>query len=179
MISLGPWLERRWAFDLPVAAFAAVVERLDGMPVRAAALVDGISDTLLSSRPSSGWSVKEHLGHLDDLHALDARRLDEFLAGSAELSSADPKNQQTEDNDHRVTPTAQLLERLATNRRRLVFALEELSEADIGRTARHPRLGVPMRVIDWAQFVADHDDHHLAAARFVLRSLKARGAVRS
>jgi hypothetical protein len=78
-----------------------------------------------------------------------------------------------------VTPTAQLLERLATNRRRLVFALEELSEADIGRTARHPRLGVPMRVIDWAQFVADHDDHHLAAARFVLRSLKARGAVRS
>ena len=30
------------------------------------------------------------------------------------------------------------------------------------RTARHPRLGTPMRLIDIAFFTAEHDDHHLA-----------------
>jgi hypothetical protein len=31
--------------------------------------------------------------------------------------------------------------------------------------ARHPRLGTPMRLIDLAYFVAEHDDHHLARLR--------------
>ena len=30
------------------------------------------------------------------------------------------------------------------------------------RTATHPRLGTPMRLIDLALFVAEHDEHHLA-----------------
>jgi hypothetical protein len=36
--------------------------------------------------------------------------------------------------------------------------------------AIHPRLRTRIRLIDWAQFVAEHDDHHLAAAREALRS---------
>ena len=50
---------------------------------------------------------------------------------------------------------------------------ENLTKAEIGPTAVHPRLGVRMRLIDRAQFVADHDDHHLAAARKVLRGVTA------
>jgi hypothetical protein len=44
--------------------------------------------------------------------------------------------------------------------------VELLTNADssiLVRTAVHPRLGAPMRLIDHALFVADHDDHHLAA----------------
>ena len=52
--------------------------------------------------------------------------------------------------------------------------LENLTVAEIGVTAMHPRLGIRMRLIDWAQFVADHDDHHLAAARMVLRDVAQR-----
>lgn len=37
--------------------------------------------------------------------------------------------------------------------------------ADLERSARHPRLGSPMRVIDLAYFVAEHDDHHMARLR--------------
>jgi hypothetical protein len=47
--------------------------------------------------------------------------------------------------------------------------LEPLTEAEIERRAVHPRLRIPVRLIDWAEFVADHDDHHLAAARAALR----------
>ena len=34
--------------------------------------------------------------------------------------------------------------------------------ADIFRTALHPRLETPMRMMDLFYFVAEHDDHHLA-----------------
>jgi|SRR5271169_3406603 len=43
--------------------------------------------------------------------------------------------------------------------------LEVLTEDEVARTALHPRLQQPMRLLDWAYFVAEHDDHHLALAR--------------
>lgn len=170
MRTLIPWAERRWSFDLPLGAFLAVVERLAGTPARAAALVEGVPEEVQETRPAKGWSMKEHLGHLADLHALDVQRVREFLEGTAVLSAADPSNRPTEE-AHQSTPSPSLLRRLQQNRQELVHVLEILTESEIARTARHPRLQVPMRVIDWAQFVADHDDHHLAAARLVLRSV--------
>lgn|GEM_PF-5393098 len=40
--------------------------------------------------------------------------------------------------------------------------------------ALHPRLGVPMRLIDLALFTVEHDDHHLA----VISALRRRWGVR-
>jgi DinB family protein len=166
-----PWAERRWSFDLQVGAFLAVVERLAGTPARAAALLEGVREEVLGTRPPKGWSVKEHLGHLVDLHALDLRRVREFHGGAAVLSAADLSNRLTTEANHQSTPSPCLLRQLQQNRQELVQMLEILTESEIARTARHPRLQFPMRVIDWAQFVADHDDHHLATARLVLRSV--------
>ena len=171
MLPLVPWLERRWSFDLPLGAFPAVLERLVGTPVRAMALVADVPEPMLRVRPSRGWSIKEHFGHLIDLCELDMLRLDEFLGGATTLSAADVSNRRTEQANHREIPIADLLRALKENRRRLTLRLENLTASDVGATARHPRLGVPLRLIDWAEFVADHDDHHLAAARIALRSL--------
>ena len=168
MRSLAPWIGRRWSFTLPIGAFLEVLERLEGTAVRAAALAAGVPDSVLAARPGSSWSAKEHVGHLSDLHSLDRQRVREFLDGVAVLSPADPSNQRTVEANHRASPIALLLETLTQNRRRLVAELAGMSAVDIGRTARHPRLDVPMRLIDWAQFVADHDDHHLAAARLTI-----------
>ena len=38
-------------------------------------------------------------------------------------------------------------------------------------SAHHPRLNKPMRVIDLAVFVADHDDYHLAQIDELKREL--------
>jgi uncharacterized damage-inducible protein DinB len=173
LVDLLPWTERGWSATPHVRTFPAILERLAGTPARAAALVAGVSEALLARRIEGKWSVKEHLGHLSDLHALDMRRIDEFLAGAAVLTAADTTNRLTEDRDHGDAPLAQLLETLRVQRQKLFARLEGLTEDEIGTTALHPRLGVPLRLIDWAQFVADHDDHHLAAARMVLRRVAA------
>ena len=62
-------------------------------------------------------------------------------------------------------PLVVLAGRFAAERMKLVTAVRALTPADLERSARHPRLGTPMRVIDLAYFVAEHDDHHMARLR--------------
>jgi hypothetical protein len=172
MVQLIPWLERHWSFHLPVGAFPAVLERLKGTPARASELVASVRDkATLAERPRGKWSVKDHLGHLSDLHALDICRVEEFLSGADVLTAADTSNQRTAMAGHAAIPVAQLLAALRDERDRLTGMLDNLTEVEIAATALHPRLGISMRLIDWAEFVAEHDDHHLASARAALRSV--------
>src|SRR5262249_34266956 len=74
--------------------------------------------------------------------------------------------------DHRTdTPSGSgetmplLLLRLHDGRAAWVKKLETLSDDDLRRTAVHPRLHQPIRLLDWIYLVAEHDDHHLALAR--------------
>lgn len=47
-------------------------------------------------------------------------------------------------------------------REKLLKVLWRATEQDLEKSAIHPRLGTPMKLIDLAFFVAEHDDHHLA-----------------
>jgi hypothetical protein len=165
MIKPVAWTARRFNFDLPLGSFPAVLVRLRGTPARATELVSGIPEELLNTRLNGKWSIKEHLGHLVDLHELDERRLSEYLAGATVLSAADMTNSMTEAANHNQVPIAVILERLRRHRLEWVSKLERLSEEEVARTALHPRLRQPMRVLDWAYFVAEHDDHHLVRVR--------------
>ena len=153
---------------MPVTAFPAVLERLRGTPARMAELIAGATDDQLRRHDSDAWSAKRHLGHLDDLHALDELRLGEYLSGAETLTAADPKNRLTWESGHDATAASQLVARFRAHRDELITQMERLSETQIASTAIHPRLRRPLRLIDWAYFVAEHDDHHLAAARQAL-----------
>ena len=170
MIRRMKWTARTFDHELPVGLFAAVLERLRGTPLRAAALLGEVAEPLRRTRPGDGWSAQEHIGHLDDLHELDLLRLEEYLRGATVLSSADMTNRRTYEADHNAAATASLIDRFRTHRDELVRALEAVTEAEANRAAQHPRLRRPLRLIDWMYFVAEHDDHHLAAAREILRA---------
>jgi hypothetical protein len=178
MIEPIRWTDRTWTFSLPVRAFPAVLERLRGTAARAHALTAGASEQTLATRVGDAWSVKQHIGHLDDLHELDDTRLDEFLSRVDVLTAADMTNRRTDTAGHDQTPMADLITRLRDHREALVIRMEALTEEEVGIASVHPRLGQPVRLIDWACFVAEHDDHHLAAARRVLTRVSS-GTLRS
>ena len=163
-----PWTERTFSFDLPVGVFPGIVERLRGTPARIAELIKGVPHSMLARRAGTHWSVNEHIGHLIDLDELDHVRLTEFLEGAEVLSAADMNNRRTHEAGYNDVATNTILEYLRARRLELVQRLESLSEEEIARAALHPRLQQRMRVIDWAYFVAEHDDHHVARIRELL-----------
>jgi hypothetical protein len=165
MIEPGKWMERAWSFGVPLEQYPNLLERVRGTPARAARLVARVPEAALSVRKERGWSAKEHIAHLDDLHELDETRLAEFLSGASVLAAADITNSRTESAGHNRTPVAEILERFARHREDLVSKLEPLSEEAVALSSLHPRLGQPVRLIDWVYFVAEHDDHHLVRAR--------------
>jgi hypothetical protein len=106
--------------------------------------------------------MQEHLGHLLDLDELHLGRVDDFEAGAETLRAADLQNKKTHEADHNRREVKHLVQDFRRERRRFVERLEAFDPALLSRTAIHPRLRQPMRVVDMAWFVAEHDDHHLA-----------------
>ena len=170
MIEPVRWFDRTWNFSLPGGAFPAVLERLRGTPARAVALTTGVPEDVLSARTGSAWSAKEHLAHLDDLHDLDEKRFAQYLSREGTLAAADVTNERTHTANHNATSVLQILTRLQTHRQALVTRMELATAEDVETVCVHPRLGQRLRLIDWACFVAEHDDHHLALARLAIRS---------
>ena len=156
------WTDRHFTFNVPEELFPVVVERLRGLPARVEDKVRSLSPEVLTRRDGEAWSIQEHIGHLLDLDELHAGRLDDFLAGAPVLRAADITNRRTHEADYNRRPTADLLRDLRRERESFVARLDAWDPGLISVTALHPRLQQPMRVIDMALFVAEHDDHHLA-----------------
>lgn len=170
MGALLPWTQRTFRFDFPVEIYPDVIERIRGVPPRIAAKVRASSPGVLMRREREGtWSIQENIGHLLDLEPLGFSRLDEYLSGAERLSPADMTNKATHEARHNDREIDELLAELTEERSRFVARMDSLSPADFALTAIHPRLKVPMRMVDWLWFVAAHDDYHLARMTELLR----------
>jgi uncharacterized damage-inducible protein DinB len=156
------WFERRFTLDLPLWMYPNVLERVRGTPARLEDRLPALPRELLTRRTGSGWSIQEHAGHLLDLGTLDTGRLDDYEAGVETLRPADLGNRKTYEADHNANTIERLLAEFRAERKEFVRRLDEYDSEFIARTALHPRLSLPMRVIDLAFFIAEHDDHHLA-----------------
>lgn len=165
-----PWFERRWAFDFPVDLYPDIIERLRGTPARVEERVRGLSSKVLTRREREGtWAIQENVGHLLVLEELPMGRLDDYLAGKETLRAADLTNRKSHEAGHNDKPVAAILADFRAARGRLMERLEGLSDADFARVARHPRLNVPMRLVDMCLFQAEHDDYHLARISELIR----------
>ena len=171
MIKQTPWLERKFEFDYPVGLFPCVIARLWGTPARLEESAESLPVDVLTAKIDGGWSIKEVIGHLGDLEELNNGRLGDFLAGAQILRAADMANRKTAEAAHNRKDIRELLMSFRGARLNFVRRLEELDEKMVARTALHPRLNTPMRIIDMALFVAEHDDHHVAAILEVVHRL--------
>jgi uncharacterized damage-inducible protein DinB len=169
MISRQPWFTREFSFDLPFAAVPGLLERLRDMPVRLEARLGHLAPPTLTVRHDNHWSLQENAGHLWDLEALWMTRVEDLAMGRHGLSPADLENRKTEDARHNSRPLAEILLGFRVARLDLVTQLEAADEADWLRSALHPRLQRPMRLLDLAFFIAEHDDHHMATMTAILR----------
>lgn len=161
-VDMTPWITRTFPHSPPPGEFAVIVERLRGTPARVEGKLAATPPRLLTQRPAQGWSIQEHVGHLLDLEPLWEARLSELLEGKDTLRAADMSNRATNEAGHNAASIVEIFAGFRDARAGLVERLDALSEDDVVRSALHPRLKQPMRLIDLCLFVAEHDDHHLA-----------------
>ena len=164
-----PWTQRTFDFDFPADLFPELLERLRGTPARVQEIAQALPANVLRRQDGQTWSIQENIGHLADLESLLSGRLDDFEAGATTLRAADMSNKKTHEAAHNTCPIKRILNEFRTLRQQLVARLEALSPADFSRTARHPRLQQPMRIVDMLLFHAEHDDYHLARIRELVR----------
>ena len=174
MIERSRWLERDFAFGLPVSRFPDVLERLRGTPACLEDRLDGSQPALLSARPGDSWSIQENVGHLLLVEELWDGRLDDFLAGAEALRPAGYDATPVETARFNQRPVEDLLAAFRSARLRHVGRLGDLDLSDVGRTALHPRLKRTVNVLDMMLFAAEHDDHHLARITQILANPRAR-----
>jgi hypothetical protein len=163
------WGERTFQFTFPVEVYPEMIERLRGTPARLEGRVKSTAGEFLTRRDGERWSIQENAGHLLDLEALVSRRLDEYLAGAQTLHAADMSNRKTYEAAHNEVPITNILGEFRHQRTALADRLDGLSDESFARVAHHPRLNVPMRLIDMIFFQAEHDDYHLARISELIR----------
>jgi uncharacterized damage-inducible protein DinB len=163
VMSVAPWFERKFDFHFPVEQFPNVLIRLRGTPARIEEILRRSQREVLIRKPPQKWSAQEHAGHLLDMEPLWRARVDDFLLGAGTLTVADLTNRRTDEANHNAQNLSELLSAFRQARSELLAKVDHLEPHLFERSLVHPRLQQPMRLVDHLFFVAEHDDHHLAA----------------
>lgn len=170
MVNRQPWFERRFSFDLPVYAAPGIIERLRGTPARVAHRLSHVPTAQLVHRAADEhWSMQENAGHLDDLESMWMTRVNDLALGRLTMAPGDLENKRTYESKHNDYPLPGILGRFSEGRAELVGQLEGADEADWLRSALNTQIQKPMRLLDLAFYIAEHDDHHLATITDLLR----------
>jgi uncharacterized damage-inducible protein DinB len=144
---------------------ADFVERLRGTLPRLDTLVAGLDDSRAKLQLEGKWSIAQNIGHLSDVEELWQERLEDLRKGRKTYTPAVGSRFQEMAKRHQERSVAETLEEFEARRTRLVDALAQASPELQAASAFHERLQVPMRLVDCAQFYAEHDDHHLIRIR--------------
>jgi uncharacterized damage-inducible protein DinB len=166
------WFNRKFPAIEDNGILPSIIERLAGTPARVEEITGHLDPALLTLKLNEKWTIKEEIGHLSDLEPLWLGRLDDLANGSSELRPADLTNQKTHTADHDATEIKVLLRNLRQQRQQFVDKLLRLTDDQLLNVALHPRLKTPMRTIDLAYFVGEHDDHHMARIREITTGAK-------
>jgi uncharacterized damage-inducible protein DinB len=164
------WFDRKFPVMEDNGELSSITERLSNTPARVEELIRSVNTDIMEIKPRGKWSIKEHIGHLGDLEPLWLGRMDDFANHRFELRPADLTNEKTHTANHNTKDIKILLQQFREQRRQLIGRLRNLDQEQLELRLLHPRLKTPMRIIDHAYFVAEHDDHHLASVSEIIQS---------
>jgi uncharacterized damage-inducible protein DinB len=162
MNQIPVWFDRKFNFSFPAELYPNICTRLRGTPARLEEMLESSDHELVIKKPMQKWSAQEHAGHLLDLEPLWLARLEDYVKGSSELTVTDLQNRKTDEADYNAQPLERILAEFRIARNKLLARAGEVDTALHAQSIAHPRLKVPVRLVDHLYFVAEHDDHHLA-----------------
>jgi len=170
MTQVSKWFERKFDFSFPLELYPDLCVRLRGTPARLEEMTCGCAAGRMVRAAEGKWSAQEHAGHLLELEPLWMARVEDFVSGRNQLSVADLSNRSTFEARYNERGIDKILTDFRAARLAMVDRVEGIDATLFGSTLLHPRLKVPMRLVDHLFFVAEHDDHHLATIWEMIRA---------
>ena len=164
------WFDKKFEFKYSPADYDLLLNELMKTPEIISQIVSSLPEEMLTKKIDNRWSIKENIGHLIDLEELHDGRIDDFISGKEILRPADLNNRKTDEANHNSKNISQLLIQLKQVRENFLERLSDLDASVRERVAIHPRLNQPMRPIDMAQFVLEHDEHHIQTIKELIAS---------
>lgn len=164
------WFERLFDFEFGPEQYDVICSRLQQAPQLLKDELGDVPEEVLQHKPGGTWSVKEHAGHLSLLEQLWRVRCLDILQQKPVLSPADLENKATTEAGFNKEPVTDLIQRFKEERSITLALLGQIDVKEDHHHSLHPRLQQPMRIIDLAYFVAEHDDHHLGRIRQLVGS---------
>jgi uncharacterized damage-inducible protein DinB len=163
------WFDKKFNFDLNKRELTTILSKLKETPERIDKLVVNLSEETITKKTGEEWSIKENIGHLIDLEELHSGRIDDFIAGKESLRPADLKNEKTYEAGHNEKDIRRLLREFRKVREDFIKRFSDLDQETLTRNSLHPRLKQKMRPIDLAQFILEHDKHHMQTIRELIK----------
>jgi len=163
------WIERKFSFSYPVELYPEIIERVRGASARLDEYLNSASAEILTRRDDGHWSIQENAGHLFDLDALTLERIEQYVAGVPVLYAADITNKKTSEANYNNVSAAEIARSFRERRVEVVNRLESLDAEMFARSAIHPRLNIPLRLVDFVFFEAEHDDYHFTRINELLK----------
>jgi uncharacterized damage-inducible protein DinB len=166
-----PWAQRSFSFVHPPWMLADFVERLRGLVPRLDLLLADVNEEHAHRQVDGKWSIAQNVGHLSDVEELWQERLEDLRQGKKVYTPAVAARFQELALRHQKQDVQNVLAELATRRARLVEVMSKAPPELQTASAFHERLKVSMRLVDCAQFYAEHDDHHCLRIRAIRSTL--------
>lgn len=168
MITRTKWFDRKFPIIEDSSRLLDIIERLEGTGLRIENKLHNSGKSYLQSTAKYKWSIKKQVGHLSDLEPLWLERVRQIKSGEENLKAADLTNKKTEEASHDDEKVKDLIAQFTRQRADLIAELRTCTADQLSNQSKHPRLGTPMKLVDLAYFVAEHDDHHLATIQEML-----------
>lgn len=163
------WIDRSFNFNYPVELYPEIIERVRGASARLDEYLNSAPAEILTRREGGHWSIQENAGHLFDLDALTLERIEQYIAGVPVLHAADITNKKTSEANYNNVSASTIARAFRERRVEVVNRLESLDAEMFARSAIHPRLNIPMRLVDFVFFEAEHDDYHFTRINELLK----------
>jgi hypothetical protein len=170
ILEVRPWSQRKLEFNRSLEELPVLAERLLGTSDRITALLRNVPQERLQLRLQGKWSVLEHIGHLMVMDDRMQVRVEDWLSLSGRLTPIELADQQAQLDGQRHRELGDMVEEFRITRQAFVDNVLNMPPTVHTHYALHPCMHVRMRPTDMFHFLAEHDDHHLATLRRIVRA---------
>lgn len=167
LVNPTPWFERSFQSGNPPEMLPLALERLEGTLVRIPAKLKNITEEDASKCFNEKWSIQQHIGHLSEVEEIAHIRFREIIEGVSPMTSAI----QPAKADYNSMQLEDVFLLFKNARIKSIDFIDTVNVESLSLLSVHPRIKIPMNLVDLACFHAEHDDHHLVAITRILINL--------